>query len=377
MNLQIAVIISIFGLCVTMPLFVRYFAYANMPSWAKFLGLVLCLAVAILPVFASRDWTHVYGSYFALIEYTLYFIYIFAVILFSLTIMRDIIWGIFSIFKSIPSPFNPDAFSKVNFITVILALICTGWSLYEGTKVPNEKHLSLTSPKIQQEKTLVMLSDLHISRSVSPAKIKAIVDKTNALKPDIILLAGDIVDDDVHVIQDTTALLANLTAKQGVYFVSGNHEFYIGYKPAMRAMEQIGLISVENKKIAIESNFYVSGVSDIPTTMRLGGHPKAKEVLSNIPKSAFTVFMSHSPTPLDLPYDLQVSGHTHGGQIFPFHIFSWLGNHHLLAGLYPKDRIYVSRGSGQWGPQMRFLAPSEITVIHLLPANNINIEKTK
>ena len=365
MNLQIALIISTFGLCVTIPIFARYFAYANLPLWGKIVGFSLCLIIAILPVFASRDWTETYGKYFALMEYTLYFIYIFAVILFALTLMRDLVWIFLNWFKFIPSPFNPSVFTKANIITAIVALLCTGWSLYEGIKIPSEKHITLTNPKIQNEKTVVVLSDLHISRTVAPSKIKAIVDKTNALKPDLILLAGDIVDDNVNIIKDTTALLSNLKANDGVYFVSGNHEFYIGYQEAMKTLEHLTLTSVENKKIAITPNFYVAGVSDIPTTMHFGEHSKAKEVLSDIPEKAYTIFISHSPTPLDLPYDLQVSGHTHGGQIFPFHIFSWLGNHRLLAGYYPNERVYVSRGSGQWGPQMRFLAPAEITVLHL------------
>jgi len=365
MNLQIAIIISVFGLCVTMPLFVRYFAYANLPFYAKVLGFFLSLIIAILPIFASRNWTNVYGKYFAAIEYTLYFIYILAVILFALTIMRDITWILLNLFKIAPSPFNPTLFTKVNLITVLIALICAGWSLYAGTKVPGVKHLTLTSPKIEQEKTIIVLSDLHISRTVAPSKIKAIVDKANAQKPDLILLAGDIVDDDLDAIKDTTHLLADLKAKAGVYFVSGNHEFYIGYREAMDALAAQGFTSLENTKIKVSPDLTLAGVSDQRTTGRFRLPNKTRDVFHNIPENTYTLLVSHSPTPMDLPYDLQVSGHTHGGQIFPFHFFSWLGNHHLLAGLYPKERIYVSRGAGQWGPQMRFLAPSEITVIHL------------
>ncbi|MBQ3695683.1 MAG: metallophosphoesterase [Alphaproteobacteria bacterium] len=365
MNLQIAIIISVFGLCVTMPIFARYFAYANLSLFAKMLGFILCLIVAILPMFASRNWAPIYGKHFAAMEYVLYFIYIFAIILFALTFIRDIMWILLSFIKGMPSPFNVSIFNKVNLTTVILAFLCTGWSLYEGTKTPDIKHFTITDPKITQERTIVVLSDLHISRTVSPTKIKAIVDKANTQQPDIILLAGDIVDDDVNIIQNTTHLLSNLEAKEGVYFVSGNHEFYIGYQNAMRTLAGIGLTSIENRKLALKPNFYLAGVSDIPTTKRFGRTDKVNEVLSGIPDSAYTLLVSHSPTPMDLPYDLQVSGHTHGGQIFPFHIFSWFGNHRLLAGFYPKERIYISRGAGQWGPQMRFLAPSEITVLHL------------
>ena len=365
MNLQIAIIISMFGLCVTMPIFVRYFAYTNLPYWGKMLGLILCLIVAILPIFASRHWSDSYGKYFIFVETTLYFIYIFAVILFALTFLRDIIWIFLHFLKIVPSPFNSAFFTKANIITAFLVFACTIWSLYEGMRVPSEKHLTISNPKIQQEKSVVVLSDLHISRTLNPAKIKAIVDKTNALKPDLILLAGDTVDDDVDKIKNTLNLLSHLKAKEGVYFVSGNHEFYVGYQSAMRAMEDIGLTSIENKKTLISPNFYLAGISDIPTTKRFKSLSKEKEIMSDIPQSAYVLFVSHSPILLDLPFDLQVSGHTHGGQIFPFHFFSWLGNNKLLAGLYPDKHLYISRGSGQWGPQMRFLAPAEITVLHL------------
>ena len=369
MHLQIALIVSVLGLFVTMPIFVRYFAYANFPLWMKAGGFLLCCLVAILPIFASRHWANAFGKYFPIIEHTLYFIYIFAVILFAVTFMRDILWQILHWFKILPSPFNPTLFTKVNMATALIVLLCTGWSLYEGIKVPAEKHLTLTSPKITQEKTVVVLSDLHISRTTNPNKIKGIVDKTNALTPDLILLAGDIIDDDIDIIHPTTILLSNLKAKQGVYFVSGNHEFYIGYHNALKELEKVGLTSLENKKVALSPAFYLAGVSDIPTTKRFGLTSSVSKVLADVPPSAYTLFVSHSPTPLDLPYDLQVSGHTHGGQIFPFHFLSWMGNHHLLAGFYAHQRIYVSRGSGQWGPQMRFFAPSEITVLHLKPEN--------
>lgn len=369
MNLQIAIIISFFGLCVTIPIFVRYFAYTNAPAWFKCLSFIICCLVAILPIFASRHWATMYGKYFSFVEHSLYFIYIFAVLLFAITFMRDILWVFLHLFKLLPSPFNPIIFTKVNIITAFLAILCTFWSFYEGTKVPDEKHIFLSSPKLTTNKTVVVLSDLHISRTINPSKIQTIIDKTNALQPDLVLLAGDILDDDINLIDNIASKLSQLKAKEGVYFVSGNHEFYIGYQKSMKTLEKIGLTSLENKKITLEPTFYLAGVSDIPTSKRFLGGSKAKEVLSNIPQDAYTLFVSHSPTALNLPFDLQVSGHTHGGQIFPFHFFSWLGNKYLLAGFYPNQRIYISRGSGQWGPQMRFLAPSEITVLHLKRKN--------
>ena len=370
MNIQIAIIISAFGLCITIPIFMRYFAYANLPFWGKCLSFVLSLIIAILPIFAARSWANIYGEFFPFVEHLFYFIYIFAIILFAITFMRDLIWFMLHFLKILPSPFVPTLLTKTNIVTACLALICTTWSLYEGLKVPDPNHLILPNAKIVQEKTVVVLSDLHISRTTNPQKIKEIVNRTNATKPDIVLLAGDIIDDEINLIHPTTSLLSELKARQGVYFVSGNHEFYIGYQAAIKELENLGFTSLENKKIAIEPNFYVAGTSDIPTTARFGKKSNLKKVLSDIPNTAYTLFVSHSPTPLNLPFDLQVSGHTHGGQVFPFHVLSWLGNHHLLAGFYPNERIYISRGSGQWGPQMRFFAPSEITILHLKNTQN-------
>ncbi|MBQ4471909.1 MAG: metallophosphoesterase [Alphaproteobacteria bacterium] len=365
MHLQIAIVVSLLGLCITMPVFVRYFACSGFPFWIKLLGFLICVVIAVSPVIISRNFADAYGRHFAWIESVVYFIYVFAVIVFSLTFLRDIIWVILSWFKWAPSPFKPAIFNPINWATLVIAFLCALWSLYEGTKVPAYRHITLTDTKIQTSRTIVVLSDLHISRTINPDKIKGIVAQTNALQPDLILLAGDIVDDHPDTIRNITAILSDLNAKQGVYFVSGNHEFYIGYRTAMDMLSDLGLKSIENRKVQISPDLVLAGVADIRTTTRLGLPDKTREVLSDAPKSSYTILISHSPTPLNLPFDLQVSGHTHGGQIFPFHILSWLGNHHLSSGFYPKERIYVSRGAGQWGPQMRFLAPSEITVIHL------------
>ncbi len=136
MHLQIAIIVSTLGLCITMPIFVRYFAYANLPDWGKFLAFLLCCLIATLPIFTARNFIYLYGKYATFMEYLLYFIFIYAVILFSITFMRDIIWLILHFVKILPSPFNPVIFTKVNIMTALFVLLCAFWSLYEGMKVP-------------------------------------------------------------------------------------------------------------------------------------------------------------------------------------------------------------------------------------------------
>ncbi|MBR3912649.1 MAG: metallophosphoesterase [Alphaproteobacteria bacterium] len=371
MNFTIAVTISLLGCCVTIPLFFRYGYDLNIPTFAKWGLLLLSITIATLPVFAMPEYADIFGKYFHIIQHIFYFIYIFAVILFTLTLLRDFIWMILSLIsEKITSPLNMRIVHPINLITIIIAFFCTISADYEGKKIPQIKTTTIFSDKITENKKIVILSDLHLSRTISPEKIKEIVKKTNEQKPDAILLVGDIIDDDVHHVKPLLNILKNLSAPDGVFFTSGNHEFYVGYSDSINLIKTEGLKALENESVAINNSFYIGGIPDIPSSHRFNHSVNIKKTFKNAPDSAFKLLMSHTPVlyAKDEPFDLVVSGHTHGGQIFPFHIFSWLYNHHYLAGLYridDKKQIYVSRGTGQWGPQMRFLAPAEISVIHI------------
>ncbi len=368
MNFAIATTVSLMGCCVTLPLFFRYGYALNVSFFVKGLLFLVSLLVAALPVFAMPEMAGNFGKYTRVVQYVLYFIYVTAVILLVLTLFRDALWTIGALFfKSIPSPFQLHWLNVLNIITIGVALLCAGSALYQGMKVPRVKEQVIESYKIQQDKTVVVLSDIHLSRSVFPDKIKGLVERVNALNPDIIVLPGDTVDDDKVYTQPLLQILSRLKAKEGVYYTSGNHEFYVGYRQSMKQLESAGFINLDNAKVQFDS-VCLAGVPDIPSAARYGVSVDWSAVCQNADQ--YRILLSHQPI---LPNetnsaDLIISGHTHGGQIFPFHIFSWYYNSKLLAGLYePKigKNVYVSRGSGQWGPQMRFLAPSEITVLKL------------
>lgn len=372
MNFIVATVISLLGCCVTIPLFFRYGYDLNISLLAKTGLFLLSLIIATLPVFAMPEYADVFGKYFHVIQHLFYFIYIFVVILFTLTLLRDFVWMILSfISDKITSPLNLRIVHSVNLITIIIAFFCTISADYEGKKIPQIKTTTIFSDKITENKKIIVLSDLHLSRTISPEKIKDIVQKTNEQQPDAVLLVGDIIDDDVQYVKPLINILKNLSAPDGIFFTTGNHEFYVGYEQSVHLIKTAGFKALENEAIAINDSFYIGGVPDIPSSRRFHHSANVKEAFKDVPPSAFRLLMSHTPvlyTPDD-PIDFIVSGHTHGGQIFPFHIFSWLYNHHYLAGLYQiddKKQIYVSRGTGQWGPQMRFLAPAEISVIHII-----------
>lgn len=370
MNLTIAATISLIGCCVTIPLFVRFGYHLQIGFLMKTVLFLISIGIAVLPVFASPEFAErFFGPFALMMQYILYFIYITAVILFSITLFRDVIWTLLAlVFEKIPSPFNGKALSSVNLYTFILAFLCAISALYAGLRVPAVKEIEIFSNSIKKEKTIVVLSDLHLSRSVFPSKIKGIVKAVNALNPDIVVMPGDTVDDKPLYTQELVKELGNLKARQGVYFTSGNHEFYVGYHTSVQQLQSEGFRLLDNNSVNLD---YVclAGIPDYPSAKRNGMPVNQNDLCQDVLN--YRILLSHTPiSPVDAKADLVISGHTHGGQIFPFHLFSWLFNSRFLAGLYqvtPSRGIYVTRGSGQWGPQMRFLAPAEITVLKLRP----------
>ena len=141
------------------------------------------------------------------------------------------------------------------------AALFGAYALYAGTKIPDFKEITLSSPQINRKRTIVVLSDLHIHRVINPEKIKGIVAKTNAQNPDIILLAGDVIDDNVKSVSSTISLLKGLKAKEGIYFVTGNHEFYDGYKPTVETLKKLGFTFLENGGVSLE-DIYIAGIPD-------------------------------------------------------------------------------------------------------------------
>ena len=326
-----------------------------------------------------ENFESVFGRFYLYWRYGLYFFFVGAIILLVLTLFFDTGWFIS---KQVSRLYGKEvllcAMSRraclwMNAGVIFVAFLCTCWALYEGIKIPTIKNIEIQSPKVKSEQKIVVLSDIHIHRVIAPEKIKGIVKRANAQNPDIILLAGDIIDDDVKKVADITSLLKGLKAKKGVFFVTGNHEFYAGYKPTVNAMNELGFSFLENNGVAL-NDIYLAGIPDTFSGKAFGKTADIKQAFAKAEDGQYKVLMSHTPTEFagDKVFDLEISGHTHGGQIFPFHIFAKLHNQYL-AGLYKMENganIYVSRGSGQWGPQMRFLAPSEISVITLKPLDD-------
>ena len=364
-----SVMASMVGCTITMYLFVRYAVMLGLSWWISvplFIFLILIGCTQPLTTYAFEE---PLGKFYPFYRYTIYFLFIGCVILMCLTLAADALWFVAYKLKWLSMmPVEKGVCAKFHIGLLLTALALTVYALYAGIKVPDIRETTIVSDKIKRDRKVVVLSDIHIHRVVNPDKVRRIVERVNALEPDVILLVGDIVDDDMPRIAETVGLLKDLKAKEGVYFVSGNHEFYAGYRDSLVTMQKFGFKTLENDGENL-GDLFVAGIPDPRTAWRVGLLLRPDVALREATDKQFRILMSHTPINFgkDNNFDLAVSGHTHGGQIFPFHLLvSWVNKY--LSGLYDignNAQIYVSNGAGQWGPQMRLLAPSEISLIHL------------
>ncbi len=225
---------------------------------------------------------------------------------------------------------------------------------------------------------IVQLSDIHVGPTIGREFIEQLVARTNALRPDLIAITGDLVDGSVAELGMHVAPLAGLRARDGVYFVTGNHEYYSGVDAWLAHLATLGIKVLRNERVAIGGDgahgFDLAGVDDWTARQFGEGHgadlPRALE--GRDPARAL-VLLAHQPKAIveaaALGVGLQLSGHTHGGQLFPFNYLVKLQQPYV-AGLHShgEAKIYVSQGTGYWGPPMRLGAAAEITHIELVPA---------
>ena len=222
--------------------------------------------------------------------------------------------------------------------------------------------------------TIVQLSDLHVGLTIDRPFVQRVVDHANRLTPDLIALTGDLIDGKVANLRDDVAPLAQLRAPHGVFAVTGNHEYYSGVDPWIAEITRLGARYLRNERVTIsrgDASFELAGVDDYSAHGWPGHGEDLAAALSGRDPGRALVLLAHQPRQVRNAarhaVDLQLSGHTHGGQIWPWHYIVKLQQGGLLAGRYDYEgtQLYVSRGCGYWGPPVRVLAPLEITRIIL------------
>jgi len=260
-------------------------------------------------------------------------------------------------------------------IVVSVALLAAAVALRHGLRAPRLQRVTVRLrrwPRALDGFRIVQISDLHIGLLLGRTFAEQLVERCNALAADLLAVTGDAVDGSVHQLRDEVAPLARLSARHGVFFVTGNHDHYSGANAWALRMQELGMRVLRNQRVTIgahDAAFELAGVDDLHGDMLggQGGADVARALLGADPQRA-VLLLSHDPGTFPQAaahgVDLQISGHTHGGQIWPFTYFVRAVTP-FVAGMYRRQdsQLYVSRGTGFWGPPMRLFAPAEITEI--------------
>jgi len=246
-------------------------------------------------------------------------------------------------------------------------------AMYEARFVKIENvHVDIKN--LKESYKIVQLSDLHIGGLIHREFIEDIVQKANALNPDIVVITGDLIDVDVSGAKEPLGELAKLSSKYGTYFIVGNHEYFHGIEKIISAVKSLGIRVLENENVYIgeeDRGFNLVGVYDLMGYRTKEYIPDLSQALHGV-KASPTLLLAHQPLFIHEVYDgidLMLSGHTHGGQLFPFRFLVKLQQPYI-SGLHQHNKnlqVYVNRGTGFWGPPMRLGASSEITEIIIKP----------
>lgn len=288
--------------------------------------------------------------------------------------------------RSLGGPAAPRTLSRRQFLTRATggaALAVGGASVGRGMLEARGEHQVVDVevrlaklPRALDGFSIVQLSDLHVGMTIDRAFVQRVVDRANQLAPDLIVLTGDLVDGKVADLRDEIAPLSQLRAPHGVFAVTGNHEYYSGADEWIAEVTRLGARYLRNQRVAIggAEGFDLAGVDDYTAAGWPGHGEDLAAALANRDPSRAVVLLAHQPRQVRRTaghgVDLQLSGHTHGGQIWPWHYIVKLQQGGLLGGRYDYQgtQLYVSRGCGYWGPPVRVLAPLEIPRIILRAA---------
>ena len=260
------------------------------------------------------------------------------------------------------------------FAALAAALFGTAYGYVEALTIQQE-HVTIQTPKIPTslgKLRIVQISDIHLGRIVGKRRVENILAKVGEAEPDMLISTGDLVDGQMDGASNLARMFRRISAPYGKFAIMGNHEFYAGLGRSLRFTKAAGFDVLRGTVVDVGGIIFVAGVDD-EAGHRYGLFEGETEdaLLAQIPVDRFALLLKHRPH-LDHKgerhFDLQLSGHTHGGQIFPFSL--------IIKMLYPNDAgllalkngayLYVNRGAGTWGPPIRFLAPPEIAIIDLI-----------
>ena len=279
-------------------------------------------------------------------------------------------------------PFALESIARDSAVAVALgALAFAAWGFVNARRTASVRNVEVpvaNLPAALHGFTIAQISDIHVGPTIKGPYVQAIVDAVNALGADAVAVTGDLVDGRVHDLAIHVASLATLRSRHGTFFVTGNHEYYSGANEWIAELRRLGVRVLMNEHVVLRhqgAQLVLAGVADTSAHHFEPQHRSdPQRAIDGAPADAgLRVLLAHQPrsaaAAAKAGFDVQLSGHTHGGQYWPWNLFVRLQQPYT-AGLHKLEQlsIYTSRGTGYWGPPLRLGAPSEITRLRFVPA---------
>jgi hypothetical protein len=301
--------------------------------------------------------------------------------LFVLTLVRDAVELVLLLAGLVGMPRVPLHWLDLSAIgVVVLALLVTLIGLFSARRPPRVKTVDVPLkdlPPALNGFKIAQISDMHIGPTIKRPAMKHVVATINRLDVDVVAITGDLVDGNVYELSRHVAPLAGLRSRHGTFFVTGNHEYYSGVMPWIKYLPTLGVRILMNEHVILlhhHAPLVLAGVADFSAASYEPSHRSDVALaITGAPRAAVKILLAHQPRSAAAAeaagFDLQLSGHTHGGQFLPWNFFVRF-QQPFTAGLgrVADMLVYTSRGTGYWGPPNRFGSPSEITLLRLVPA---------
>ncbi len=343
-------------LMVSAPMLVRYAERANLEMYARISAWTGYLWLGWLLLFCSFSFT-----------YDLY---------------RGVVYVAGFLFHRNPSGIILSP-AHALLLPLVLSLATAAYGYFEAGNIRTE-HIQIVTSKMPpgiDRLRIVQISDLHIGLIVREQRVKKVLEQVKRADPDILVSTGDLVDGQICSYNHLAEMFGEIRPKYGKYAITGNHEFYVGLKEAKCFIDNAGFILLRGQRVNPGGVMTIAGVDDpAAKQFKLGVTANEKDLLADAPAGRFRLLLKHRPL-LDKAaaglFDLQLSGHVHKGQIFPFTLLTWL-YYPVQSGLEKitdSSYLYVSRGTGTWGPPIRFLSPPEIAVIDLVRSGTAEVKQ--
>ena len=303
---------------------------------------------------------------------------------FIIFVTKDFIFQLYPLIEGLFHTKQPVDSSKRDFLkkSISIAMIglagtATGFGFYSSRKGPtviNQDIFLESLPPGFENFTIAQISDLHVGPTIKRPYVEYVFEKIAFRNPDLIVITGDLVDGSVKYLSPELEPFKDMIAPHGTYFVTGNHEYYSGVEPWLDETDRLGMKNLINTNEIISKSgdeIAIAGITDLNAHQIKLSHKSDPELaLASLPKDITKIVLAHQPNSIHAVHkvgaDLQLSGHTHGGQFWPF-IYPVKLASTYLAGYYDHfgTKIYVNRGTGYWGPPLRIGVPAEITMISL------------